>query len=74
MTFDHSKLCGRIVERFGTRANFAEAAGYTKAQLSARLNNVVHFDTDEIIALCVPELLDIPAHDIPVYFLTPKFD
>ena len=74
MKFDHSKLRGRIVERFGTCANFAEAAGYTKAQLTARLNNAVHFDTVEILALCVPALLDIAAHDIPVYFFAPEFD
>ena len=74
MEFDHSKLRGRIVEKFGTCGAFAETAGYTKAQLSARLTNAVHFDTDEIIALCVPDLLDIPAHEIPVYFFTPKFD
>lgn len=72
MEFDFSKLNGRIVERFGTRANFAAAAGYTKTQLSARLNNQVHFPANEIYELCAPDLLDLSVSDIPVYFFAPK--
>lgn len=72
MEFDFSKLIGRIVEKFGTRANFAAAAGYTKSQLSDRLNNRVHFPSDEIHRLCDPELLDLQLSDIPVYFFTLK--
>lgn len=72
MVFDFSKLNGRIVEKFGTRSAFADAAGYTKTQLSARLSNRVHFPSDEIYKLCTPELLDIAVADIPVYFFNPK--
>ena len=72
MVFDFSKLNGRIVEKFGTRASFATAAGYTKSRLSARLNNQVHFPSDEIRKICAPELLDIPLGDIPAYFFTLK--
>jgi hypothetical protein len=72
MVFDFSKLNGRIVEKFGTRAAFAAAAGYTDSQLSARLNNRVHFPADEIRKLCEPELLDLQISDIPVYFFTLK--
>jgi hypothetical protein len=72
MEFDFSKLNGRIVEKFGTRLRFAEAAGYTRSQLSARLNNLVHFPADEIYMLCKPDLLDLDMTDIPVYFFTPK--
>lgn len=73
MEFDFSKLRGRIIEKFGTCEAFATAAGFTKARLSARLNNAVHFDIEEIVLLCKPELLDIDANDIPVYFFVPKF-
>jgi hypothetical protein len=73
VAFDFRKLEGRIVEKFGTRSNFAVAAGFTNSQLSARLNNKVFFDSDEIIRLCTPELLDIPAVEIPVYFFTVNF-
>lgn len=72
MGFDYSKLIGRIIERFGTRAAFAEAAGYSTTQLSARLNCVVFFPSDEIRKLCAPELLDISTDEIPVYFFTLK--
>ena len=70
--FDFRKLEGRIVEKFGTRANFAAAAGYTKSQLSARLNNKVDFGLSEVHDLCVPELLDIPTEAIPTYFFIPR--
>lgn len=73
MAFDFRKLEGRIVEKFGTRSNFAVAAGFTNSQLSARLNNRVFFDSDEIIRLCEPDLLDIPEMDIPTYFFTRLF-
>ena len=72
MEFDFSKLTGRIVEKFGTRANFAAAAGYTKSQLSDRLNNRVPFPANEIRKLCDPELLDLQLSDIPTYFFTLK--
>lgn len=70
--FDFRKLEGRIVEKFGTRFKFAEAAGYTKSQMSARLNNKVDFSLSEIYELCTPELLDIPVADIPAYFFIPR--
>ena len=66
--FDFRKLEGRIVEKFGTRSAFAEKAGLTNQQLSARLNNKVDFDLSEIYEICTPELLDIPVADIPAYF------
>lgn len=72
MIFDFSKLIGRIVEKFGTRAAFAEAAGYSRSQLSARLNGAIYFPSDEIRKLCGPELLDIPTEEIPAYFFTLK--
>ena len=70
--FDHSKLLGRIIERFGTRAKFAVAAGYSESALSARYNNSTPFDSHDIELLCKPELLDIPADQIGAYFFTPK--
>ena len=72
VSFDFRKLEGRIVERFGTRSAFAEKAGLTNQQLSARLNNKVDFDLSEIYRICTPELLDIPVADIPAYFFIPR--
>lgn len=73
MPFDFSKLRGRIIEKFGTCERFAEAAGRSKNWVSVRLNNVVAWSGDEIHAVCQPELLDIPAEEIPLYFFSPGF-
>ena len=68
MNFDHSKLLGRIVEKFGSQRALAVAIGWTESKLSARLNSAVHFDTEEIILLSSPGVLDIPCEEIPAYF------
>lgn len=68
MSFDHSKLLGRIVEKFGSQRALAEAIGWTESKLSSRLNNAVHFDSEEIMLLCSPDVLDIPCEEIPAYF------
>ena len=72
MAFDLSKLRGRIIEKFGTCAAFAAAVGLPESSVSARLNNRIMIDSDEILRWSGPEVLDIPAEEIHVYFLTPK--
>ena len=42
MQFDHSKLLGRIVEKFGTQKALCAHIGWAESKLSARLNNLVH--------------------------------
>lgn len=71
MEFNFSKLRGRIVERFGSASAFAKVAGFTDPALSARLNNKTPWSCDEIHAVCVPEILDIPPEEIHVYFFKP---
>ena len=73
MPFDFSKLRGRIVEKYGTCEKFAAAMGKSKTWISTRLNNAIPWSTDEIQEVCGPQLLDIPADEIHVYFFTPKF-
>ena len=68
MNFDHSKLLGRITERFGSQRALAAAIGWTETKLSARLNNVVQFDAEEIFLLC--DILEIPDEEIVAYFFT----
>ena len=70
MEFDFSKLVGRIIEKFGTRAAFAAAAGYTESALSYRLNNKVKFSLPEMYLII--QLLEIDPADISLYFFTPK--
>lgn len=71
MSFDLSRLCGRIIEKFGSRKAFAAAVGLSESSVSERLNNRIKLDADEILQWSRPEVLDIPAEEIHVYFLTP---
>lgn len=72
MQFDFSKLRGRIIERFGTCAAFAEAAGISTSVLSYRLDSKTYFTMPEIYRFIQPDLLDIPAAEIGVYFFALK--
>lgn len=73
MAFDHSKLAGRITEKFGCQAALAEFMGWSPSALSNRLTGKIHFDTDEIAALCRSDCLDIAPEEIGVYFFTVEF-
>lgn len=68
--FDHSKLLGRIVEKYGTRGIFAEAAGMTASQLYSRLQGTTEFTAEEIDRIATA--LEIPQSEIPAYFFTKK--
>ena len=70
MAFDFSRLRGRIVEKFGSCDRFATAMGHSKVWLSSRLNNVGQWRAEEMREAAA--LLEIPAKEIPAYFLTPK--
>jgi hypothetical protein len=73
MQFDFSRLRGRIVEKYGTGAAFAEDLGKSPVWLSSRLNGLVHWDSEEIYEAIKPERLDIHPEDISTYFFVPKF-
>lgn len=66
MGFDHSKLRGRIVEKYGTESNFAEKWGKSKQTLSLKLCGKVAITQDDIAEWC--ELLDIKVADAGPYF------
>ncbi len=70
MEFNHSKLIGRIVEKFGSQRGLCAYIGWTESKLSARLNNSVQFDAEEIMMLAAPDVLDIPMEEITAYFFT----
>lgn len=70
MAFDFRRLRGRIVEKFGSCDRFAAAMGRSKVWMSSRLNNVVQWRAEEMREAAA--LLEIPAEEIPAYFLTPK--
>ena len=69
MKFDYSKLRGRIVEKYGTLAKFAEAMGWTQTTLSRKLSHS-SFNVSNIIKMS--ELLGLSGEDIGAYFFTQK--
>jgi hypothetical protein len=70
MEFNHSKLLGRITEKFGSQAAFARHINWAESKLSNKLNNKVHLTDQDIYFFCLPENLDIPESHIPAYFFT----
>jgi hypothetical protein len=64
----YSKLRGRIREKFGTQAAFAEAMGKSTTTVSAKLRGAVDWTRQEIEDAC--NLLDIPATEVGSYFFT----
>ena len=64
----YSKLRGRIREKFGTQAAFAQAMGKSTTTMSAKLRGTVDWTRQEIEDAC--RLLDILADEVPAYFFT----
>ena len=62
----YRKLRGRIVERYGTLSQYAEAIGLSLTSLSAKLNRKTDFTGKEIRTWC--SLLGIATEDIGAYF------
>lgn len=70
MSFDYSKLKGKIVEKYDTQINFAKEYGVSENTLSQKLNNKMRFTSDDIIKIC--EMLSIPKEEVGQYFFTQK--
>ncbi len=68
MSFNYSKLRGKIVEKFGTQIIFAEKLSVSQRTLSLKLNNKIFFSQDEIVRCS--ELLDINPNEIEEFFFT----
>lgn len=66
MSFNYSKLTGKIVEVFGTQLRFSEAMGLSERTISLKLNSKVEWKQGEINKAC--SLLGIDISDIPAYF------
>ena len=65
MSFNYSKLLGKITEKYGTQYSFAKAMHMSEHSLSVKLNNKVPWKTTEIVK--ATELLNINTDDIPTY-------
>ena len=70
MSFDYSRLRGKIKEVFGTQDKFAKALGIGRVSLSQRLNNYSDFSQNEINKAYI--LLNLSKEEIPKYFFTVK--
>lgn len=68
MSFNYSKLLGRIKEKVGTQSTFAELMGLSEKTLSMKLNNKNSWKQPEILKAC--ELLDISSEEVFVYFFS----
>ncbi|MEZ3474893.1 MAG: DUF739 family protein [Lachnospiraceae bacterium] len=64
----YSKLKGRIVERYGTQANFARKIGISKNSISKKLTGKTEFSQSDIEQWA--ELLQIEKKDYGEYFFT----
>ena len=72
MSFDYSKLSGRIVEKFKTRKAFAQAVGFTQETISKKLSGNMAISVKDINDWSAPNILDIKAEEIPEYFFKQK--
>lgn len=70
MTFNYSKLRGRIVEKYGNQSGFSQQMGMSEHTLSKKMTGKVSWKQPEIVRAC--DVLDISACDIPLYFFTNK--
>lgn len=70
MSYDYSKLLGRIVEKQGTQAKFATEMGISERSLSLKLNDKVPWKDTEISKAC--KILDIADSEMHLYFFKYK--
>lgn len=70
MAYDYAKLNGRIVEKCGTQAVFAEKMGLSERSISLKLNNKIAFKQPEIQRAL--DVLGLVSEEIQEYFFTLK--
>ena len=66
MSFNYSKLFGRIKEKFCTQGRFSKAMGLSERSLSLKLNNKMPWKQNEILRAC--SLLEISVEEVHLYF------
>jgi hypothetical protein len=66
--YEYRKLIGRIVEKYGTRKEFAKVLGISENSMSLKLNSKTGFSRKDMVRW--GELLDIDVNDFGAYFFT----
>ena len=66
MTFNYSKLRGKIVEVYGSIAEFSDHSKMSRATIFSRFRGESNWRQDEIIEAC--NLLGIAQNEIATYF------
>lgn len=70
MSFNYSKLRGRIIEMYGSQKKFAKEIGIADETLSRKMQGKVYFRQDEIYKIA--NLLGIKMEQIDIYFFANK--
>ena len=70
MSFNHNKLRGKIIEKYGTQGAFAKALGVSERTLSLKLNGKIFFAQDEMNKIL--KLLGETVDSIKEYFFIEK--
>ena len=68
MQYEYRKLIGRIIEKYGTRKEFAKKVGLSENSMSLKLNGKTGFSRDDMIQW--GKLLDIDVAEFGSYFFT----
>lgn len=66
MSINYDKLKGRIVEKYGTRKEFAKAVGLSERSVSMKLSGKIAWKQPEILKAV--EVLSLESADIQEYF------
>ena len=72
MSYDYSRLKGKIIEKYGSNAKFAEDMEWSERTLSLKLNNKVAWKQPEIVKAI--DLLSLDENDITGYFFKLKVE
>ena len=70
ITFDYSKLAGRIKEKYGSQKAFSDALGVSEASLSNKMTGTYYFSQAEIEKSI--RLLDLEPGSVSDYFFTQR--
>ncbi len=66
MSFNFKRLRGRIIEKYGSQAEFSKVLGISQNSLSKKMNSKTRFSSDDIVR--ITKLLNISNSEITSYF------